>query len=204
MQYDFDNKNINIESIAQKAITDEKLRGELIENLKSKKDTIRENSFNTLLFMSENHPEALYPQWDYFAGMIDSDNAFWKHMAVRLIANITKVDIQNKFDMIIDKYFDLLNDSVIVAGHVTANSGRIAKAKPKLQTKITNKLLNIDRTKQKHKDLIKAGAIKSFDEYFEESQDKKRIMNFVKKQLNSESPKTRKTAKEFLEKWAKS
>jgi hypothetical protein len=204
MQYDFDNKNINIESTAQKAITDEKLLGELIENLKSKKDTIRENSFNTLLFMSENHPEVLYPRWDYFAGMIDSDNAFWKHMAVRLIANITKVDIQDKFDIILNKYFDLLNDSVIVAGHVTANSGKIAKAKPQLQTKITNKLLNIDRTTQKHKDLIKAGAIKSFDEYFEESQDKKRIMNFVKKQLNSESPKTRKTAKAFLEKWAES
>jgi hypothetical protein len=204
MLYDLNNKNINIESTAQKAITDEKLLAELVENLKSKKDTIRENSFNTLLFMSENHPEALYSQWDYFVGMIDSNNAFWRHMAVRLIANLTKADSQNKFDIIFDKYFDLLNDSVIVAGHVTANSGKIAKAKPQLQTKITNELLNIDRTKQKHKDLIKAGAIESFSAYFEESPDKKRIINFVKQQVNCESPKTRKIAKEFLEKWDKS
>ncbi len=114
------------------------------------------------------------------------------------------VDIQNKFDMIFDTYFDLLNDSVIVAGHVTANSGKIAKAKPQLQTKITNKLLSIDETKQKHKDLIKAGAIESFSAYFEESPDKKRIINFVKQQLHCDSPKTRKTAKEFLTKWNKS
>lgn len=103
--------------------------------------------------------------------------------------------------MIFDKYYNLLNDSVIVAGHITADSGKIAKAQPQLQAKITNRLLNLDETKQKHKDLIKAGAIESFSEYFEESQDKKRIMDFVKQQLHCESPKTRKIAKEFLRRW---
>jgi len=80
-------------------------------------------------------------------------------------------------------------------------SARIARAKPGLQTKITDRLLNIDKTSQEHKDLIKAGAIESFSEYFEESKDKNEIIEFVKKQLNCESPKTRKKAKEFLKKW---
>ena len=90
---------------------------------------------------------------------------------------------------------------MIVAGHLAANSGKIAKAKPELQVKITNKLLNIDKTNQKHKDLVKAGAIEAFDKYFEEAKNKNKILEFVKDQLNSKSPKTRKTAKEFLKKW---
>ena len=133
--------------------------------------------------------------------MINSDNAFWKFIAVQLIANLTNVDIKKKFEKIFDKYYDLLNDSVIVAGHITANSGKIARAKPELQSKITNKLLNIDKTTQKHKDLIKAGAIESFNEYFDEAKNKEEIIKFVKKQLNCKSPKTIKKAKEFLKKW---
>ena len=67
------------------------------------------------------------------------------------------------------------------------------------QTKITNKLLNIDKTHRgKQTDLMKAYAIEAFNEYFEEASDKEKILDFVKAQLESKSPKTRKVAKEFF------
>ena len=47
---------------------------------------------------------------------------------------------------------------------------------------------------------LKAGAIISFEKYFKESKDKERIVQFVKNQLNCQSPKTQKIAKEFLKK----
>ncbi|MCK4636703.1 MAG: hypothetical protein KAT49_02360 [Methanomicrobia archaeon] len=200
---DLDKKDVNIESVAKKALRDGKVLSELSEGLLSKKDTIRYNSFKVLLLISEEHPELLYPKWDFFAELIDSDNSYRKLIAVRLIAKLTKIDTENKFEEIFDKYYNLLNGSVIVAGHITANSGKIAKAIPKLQTKITNELLNIDKTNQKHKDLIKSGAIQSFSEYFEESKDKEKIIEFVRAQLDCGSPKTRKIAKEFLKKWEK-
>jgi len=201
MSPDLSERSVSIESMAKEALKDEKALSELLGALKSKNETIRYNSFKVLLLISEEHPEVLYPKWDLLVDMIDSDNAYWKLSAVRIIANLTRVDTENKFEKIFNKYYDLLNDSVIVAGHITANSGRIAKTKPKLQTEITNKLLNIDKTNQEHKDLVKAGTIESFSEYFEESKDKKKIIEFVNKQLNCESPKTRKKAKEFLNKW---
>jgi len=204
MLFDLNDKNVDIESVADHALKDEEVLTELLSNLKIKKETIRFNSFNALLLISEKHPEVLYPKWDLFVNMIDSDNAYWKFIAVHLIANLTKTDSENKFEKIFDKYYNLLNDSVIVAGHITANSGKIAKAKPKFQLQITSKLLNIDKTNQKHKDLIKAGAIESFSEYFEEAENKDKIIEFVKAQLNCESPKTRKIAKQFLKKWDKS
>jgi len=187
--------------VKKEAIKEEKSLPELLEELKSRDDTERYGSFEVLLNLSEKDPASLYPQWDLLAEMLDSKNAYWKLIAVRLIARLTPVDTEDRFEKIFDKYYDLLGDSVIVAGHITANSGKIARAKPALQGRITDRLLNIDRTAQKHKDLIKAGAIDSFGEYFAESDDKEKILEFVKQQLTGESPKTRKIAREFLKKW---
>jgi hypothetical protein len=130
-------------------------------------------------------------------------SAYWKLIAVRIIANLTKADIENKFEEIFDQYYNLLNDSVIIAGHLASDSWKIVKAKPELQTKITNRLLNIDKTNHKHKELIKAGSIESFNEYYEEAENKDEIIEFVREQLKSQSPKTQKKAKEFLNKWEK-
>jgi hypothetical protein len=186
--------------LVKEIIKDEGQLSELLKNILSKKDKVRHNSFKVLLKTSEEQPEVLYYKWDFFANLIDSDNSYLKLIAVRIIANLTLVDRENKFEKIFKKYYALFNDSVIVAGHLAANSGKIAKTKPKLQTKITNKLLSIDKTNQKHKDLVKAYTIEAFDEYFEEAENKKKIIEFVKKQLNSTSPKARKKAKEFLKK----
>lgn len=201
MKINLNNKNINIVNIAKKALKDEKILSGLLEGILSKNEIIRSNCFKVLMLLSEKHPLLLYSKWDYFVELLYNDNAFLKFMAVQLIANLTNIDKENKFNKIFNKYYDLLNDSVIVAGHITANSGKIARAKPELQIKITNKLLNIDKTSQKHKDMIKSGAIESFSEYFNESKERKKIIEFVKKQLNCESPKTRKTAKKFLKEW---
>jgi hypothetical protein len=185
----------------KEALKEEKPLSELLEALKSKNDTERYGSFEVLLRLSEQQPELLYAKWDFLAEMLDSANAYRKLIAVRLLANLAGADSENRFEKIFDKYYDLLGDSVIIAGHITASSGRIARAKPGLRAGITDRLLNIDKTTQKHKDLIKAGAIESFGEYFAESDDKEKIMEFVKKQLVGESPKTRKIAREFLKKW---
>jgi hypothetical protein len=187
----------------EKITINEKPLSELLGALKSKDDAERYGSFEVLLDLSEKNPASLYPHWDFLAEMLGSKNAYRKLIAVRLLSRLTRADSENRFEKIFDKYYNLLNDSVIVAGHITADSGRIARAKPELQARITDRLLNIDKTAQKHKDLIKAGAIDSFGEYFEDSQDKESIMEFVRRQLDGESPKTREKAKEFLKKWEK-
>jgi hypothetical protein len=203
MSLDLRKKDADVKSIAKKALEDHDLLSELVENLKSQEETVRYNSYKVLLQITEKKPEVLYSSWDFLEDMLDAKNTYWRSSSTRLLGNLTTVDTKKRFEKIFDKYYDLLNDSVIIAASITANSGKIAKAKPKLQSKITNKLLSIDKTGQKHKDLIKAGAIESFDEYFEEVKDKKKILKFVKEQLDCESPKTRKKAKEFLKKWEK-
>lgn len=201
---DVSEKGVTVESVAAKALKDAKLLSELLERLTSKEDEVRHNSFRALLIISEEHPEVLYPHWGYFSGLLSSENSYHRYIAVYMIANLTRVDTENKFEGISNGYLNLLNDkSVMVAGHLAVNLGKIVKAKPNLQMKITKMLLDIDKTypRPDRRDLIKGSVIEALDQYFAEAKDQERIIEFVKEQLESTSPKTRKKAKEFLKRW---
>ncbi len=195
-------KTKDVINLSKKGIDTEKL-SEALEGVLSKKDEIRSNSFKILTHVSEEQPKVLYPKWDYLAGLLDSDNHYQRYISISILANLAVVDTKNKFEKIFDKYFsNIEGDRTMVAGQAALNSGKIAKVKPNLQTKITNRLLNIDKTHRgKQIDLIKAYVIEAFNEYFEESSDKKKILGFVKAQLESKSPKTKKLANDFLKKW---
>jgi len=201
---DLTDKNVKIEEVAKVALEDTEFLSELIQNLKTKKETVRFNSSKALNLISKNNPEVLYPEWDYFFDLLDGDNTYWKCSVIPLIANLTRVDRQKKFEIMFEKYFALMNDrSFIPAAYVAKSAATIAKVKPKLRTKITEKLLGIDETRHdpQRRDLVKSDIIDAFNEYFEVAEDKKRIIEFVRQQLNCDSPKTRKTAAKFLNKW---
>ena len=195
------NKKADIEKLAKSAIKDRKSISYLIENLKIKDETIRYNSHKILVNVTEQKPELVYPHWDALEQMLEGKSAYWRLSATKLISNLTPADSENKFDKIFDKYYELLNDRIIIAANMTGYSGKIIKAKPHLEEKITSLLLNIDKANQKHKGLLAFGAIETFDEIYKESKNKIKILEFVKKQLDCDSPKTRKRAEEFLEKW---
>ena len=202
MPANLNNKNVDIKAVAKKALKDDKLLAQLLDNLWSKNETIRYNSHKVLFFITEEYPQTLYSNWDYFVKFLDSDNTYHKLSAILLLANLTRVDRNNKFEKIFEKYYGLLDDkSFITAAYLAGASGKIAKAKPRLQTRITNRLLNIDKTPHdpERRDLVKGAAIESFKEYFEEAKNKKKMIDFVKKQLKSKSPKTKKIAREFME-----
>jgi len=154
--------------------------------------------------MAEDQPEILYLHWDYVAALLKRENTHSKYIGIHLLARLAVVDKDDKFKAVFAGYYHLLGDkSVISAAHVAGNSGRMAKAKPELEARITERLLGIDKTRHKpgHRELIKSYAIDAFNEYFAQTEDKKRILTFVRKQLDSESPKTRKKVREFLNKW---
>jgi hypothetical protein len=196
--------NFTEDKQAESALKDEKRLQELLDGVLSKEDAVRYGSFKALNVLSEKHPERLYDKWDFFADLLGNANTHQKYIAIYIIANLTRVDSEKRFEKLFNTYYGLFGDkSVIPPAHVALNSGKIALAKPKLQAEITSRLLDIDATVQRHKDLVKASAIEAFDAYFEESRDQERIVEFVKAQLDCGSPKTRKMAKAFLKKWSR-
>jgi hypothetical protein len=204
MLTELDRKSINVKKVANKALDDKAILSELIEGVLSKKERIRFNCFKVLLLISEEHPKMLYPKWDFFADLLISPNTYFKYIAIYIVANLAKDDPKNRFEKIFNRYYGLLDDeSVIPPAHVAANSPKIAVAKPHLQTKITNRLLGIDKThhKPERKDLIKSYVIEAFGELIEGARNKKKMLQFVGEQLKAKSPRTKKKAKEFLKNW---
>jgi len=197
---------IRARKLAKKAIKDKGLLPELLQGILSNEDKTRYTSFRALMNICEEQPDLLYPHWDQFVDLLDRENTHSKYIGCYLLASLAAVDRDNKFEEVFDKYYSLLDDkSVIPAAHVARNSGKIVIAKPELEPRITERLLSIDATRHEpgHKELIKSEAIVAFNEYFAVAKDKKKIIEFVKQQAKSKSPKARRTAKKFLETWAK-
>jgi DNA-binding protein YbaB len=197
-------KDADTREIALNALKDVSIFSELLETLKSREDTVRFNSFQSVLYLSEKYPEKIYPYWDFFANLLTSRNTYHKYIGIYLIAALTQHEKGQKFESLFDTYFGLLDDkSVIPPSHIAKNVGKIVRVHPHLEEEITHRLLSIDETHHdpERKALIKGYIIEAFNDYFEISKDKQKIMEFVREQIESESPKTRKIAKEFLRRW---
>ncbi|TET45835.1 hypothetical protein E3J62_06615 [candidate division TA06 bacterium] len=204
MLSDLSKKGANIQRLARKASKNGETLSEVTKGISSDKARVKYGCAKVLRTLSETNPEVLYSSWDFFADMLDTDNTFLKSDAAFIIANLTGVDSKCKFEKLFDKFYGLVDDeSMVTAANVVKISGVVAKAKPKLQSRITNRLLSIDKTHhgRECKNIIKGHAILALDEYFDESRDKKKILKFVKKQLRNPRPGTRKKAEKFLKKW---
>ena len=204
LQCDLEKKQNNSAKIAKQAISNPKLIPELLAGISDETAGVRFKSAKILRVISEQNPNVLYSKLEFFIGLLDHDNNIIKWNAQDVIANLTTVDNKNNFDKIFKKYYKgLYDESMVTAAHVIDNSGKIAIAKPKLQPKITSELLKIDQTSHSTecKNILKGKAILSFQKYFEQVKDQEQILKFVKKQLKSRRPATKKKAERFLKKY---
>ena len=126
-----------------------------------------------------------------------------------IIANLTKIDKEQKFDAIFDKYYSFLNDEYMVTvANVVGNSTRIAIAKSYLVQRIATKLLKVnDISLSSHlsaecKRVVIERTIKSLNLFFDKIEAKAQVLSFVKGQLNSRRTSVRKEAQNFLKKWS--
>ena len=194
--------------MAQHAVSNQRALHDLLDGIspKTQKSIIRESSSKAVLYLSEQHPDVLLPHWAYFVKLLKSDNGFSKYVAVHVIANLVTAGDDGRFEKSFNIFYKLLDDeSVMVASHVAGVSGQIARAKPQLQPKITQRLLGIAQTHfpAERQALIISYAIPSLDEYFADSpaREQDRMLAFVQQQVGCASPKTRRLAKDFVKKW---
>ncbi len=200
-KYELDKKNPDLNKLAANALSNNELFQELIQGILSKDNKIRQNSFKVLQIISKENPEFLYPEWDYFAKMLKSKNSYHQYIAIYLIANLTAIDKENKFEKIFDDYYMILcGDKAMTASHVALNSSKIILNKPQLQDRIIDILLDIENIHQgKQKELIKSYVIEALRKVYPEINNKEKVMKFIEGQLNSSSPKTRDLAACFIE-----
>lgn len=182
----------------------------LFTGTSSPKAAIRYGCAKVLMDLSAEYPEKLYPYMDSFIGLLDSKYRILIWNALAIIANLTKVDEEKKFDAIFDKYFDFLNNEYMVTvANTVGNSGKIALAKQYLIPRITAELLKVENVSvtphltEECKRVIAEGAIKTFDMFFDklDEKEKKEVLSFVKRQLNSSRRRLSEKASFFFKKW---
>ena len=196
-------KEVNYEYFANNLLKNSNLISHYLEGLYSKNQLYMENCYNVLKLISEKKPNFLYSHWDFFVDYMHSENHYHKTAAVIILSNLTSADKDKRFETIFDDFFSVLKTEKTMAPmHLIKNSSKIINNKPELEDKVTDIFLNIDSIHPgKQIELVKSAVIESFKDYFPKAKNKKKIINFVEKQLDSSSPKTRKQAKDFLDKF---
>ncbi len=198
-------KSITKEGLLQKLKQDFDLLPTILSGLSSSKAAIRYGCAKVLMDLSEDCPEKLYPYMDLFIDLLNSKYRILTWNAMAIIANLTKVDADKKFDVIFNKYFSFINDEYMVTvANAVGHSGKIALAKPYLINKITNELLKVENIStgphltEECKRVIAEAAIKSFNMFFDQIEQKDKVISFVESHLNSSRRTLREEAENFL------
>ncbi len=198
-------KQSKAKNLAKEVIKNPKLLPEIIKGFLADAANLKFKSAKILVLISREKPELLYPNFDFFAKHLDNKNTILKWNAMDVIANLTPLDSEKKFDRLFKKFYNMLYEgSLVTAAHVVTCSPIIAKAKPYLEEKITKKILRLEKfplpTKE-CRNVLKGHAIKALDQYFDQVKNKNEVINFVKKELKNIRNATRKKAEKFLKKW---
>ncbi len=204
-------KSIKKEQLFKKVIQNDELIPELLKGISSPKPAIRYGCAKILMDLSEEKPGQLYPYMDFFISLLESKYRILTWNAIIIIANLTKVDTENKFDDIFEKYYSLLdNEYMVTVANVVGNSGKIALAKPHLMNQIVEKLLTVEKISttphlsSECKRVIAEHTIKTFDLFFPQITQKENVFAFVKKYLKSSRKTLQIESENFLKKWGKS
>lgn len=197
-------RNSDKGKIADEVIQNPYLLNFILEGLENKKADIKYGCEKILMIISENNPAILYPHFDFFTELLDHKSNIMKWGAIKIIANLTPVDSENKFDKIFDKYFAPIPGPVMItAANIIGSSAKIALAKPHLIQKIIKELLKVENAKYQTEECLNVSLghfIVSVDKFFNRIDDKKPVVELISKQLNNTRNATKKKAAQFLKK----
>ena len=93
---------------------------------------------------------------------------------------------------------------MVTVANVVGNSAKIALAKPYLAQKVTDELLKVENIAttphltEECKRVIAEHAIKSFAQFFDEIEQKEKVVSFVESYVDSPRKTLGKAAEEFL------
>ncbi|MCK5402717.1 hypothetical protein KAI60_01265 [Candidatus Bathyarchaeota archaeon] len=202
------NKSLTREELFQKVSQNFDLLPKILDGVSSQKAAIRYGCAKVLMDLSEEYPEKLYHHIDFFINLLDSKYRILTWNAMAIIANLTRVDTDKKFDAIFNHYFNFTNDEYMVTvANVVKHSAQIALAKPYLIPKITIELLNVENISlsphltEECKRVIIEKTLKSFTKFLDKIEDKEEVLSFVQKYLNSSRKPLRNQAEKIIKRW---
>ena len=195
----------DLETLAKKAENNAQIIQLLIDELKNREARIKYGSLNTLVLISEKSPKSLYPFFDFFIKLLNSEKNVFKLGAIKIICNLSVVDEKKNIETHFKKLYSFISEKKLSpAANIIKGSSVVLQSKPELADKIISKLLQI-RTNEYEtkecKEILKGQAVDLFYKFFEKLPQKEKIKTFVRESLNSNRNSTKKKAEKFMKKY---
>lgn len=200
-------KDFDVDWFVQLAINDIDARNEIVRQmLTNSAIMVYYHCYYVVEKASRNQPELFYPYWHEISELIHHENSYHRDFALEIIGNLAKIDFENRFAEIEDDYFSIIDDEKFMTGNCCVkNLSKIYRYKSEQRERIIETLLDIDNRCEytmKQKGVLKADVLEIFDEVYEEVAERENIDGFIRAEVNSVSPKTRKKAKELIKKYS--
>ena len=188
--------------LARKAIKHRRLVPDIIEGLGEDKARIKYGCAKALRIMSELRPDLLYPQFDFFVRLLDQENKIFQWDAAFVLSQLARADEDDKFSVVIDKYFSPIPGPVMItAANVIQGGARIAQAKPHLADRIAAEMLKVGKARYQTpecRNVAIGHAILALGKLLPLLRDPTPAVQFVRKQKRNPRPATRKKAQHVL------
>ncbi|MGE5293558.1 MAG: hypothetical protein ACM3VT_01890 [Solirubrobacterales bacterium] len=200
-------KQIDVATAAERLVSNPEQISGLIEALQAERGSVKYACEKSLRLVSERRPELTYPHFDAFAALLDHENNFLKWGGIMTIANLTAVDVENRFEAIFDRYYAPIGGpAMITAANIIGSSPTIVRSKPRLASRIVQEILKVEKARYKHhgtpspecRNVAIGHAIDAFDQFFDLIEDKASVTTFVKRQLKNTRKPVAKRAERFL------
>jgi hypothetical protein len=194
---------IDIEEFVRLSIDEPSTRDEIIHQMLINPDImVYYHCFYVVTRASQDRPDLFYPYWEALVPLLKHKNSYHRDIALTILANLTAIDDEDRFTGVFADYFEHIKDpKFMTARCCIQNSLKIIRYKPKQSDRIIEFLLDIDQRchyPEKQKALLKCDVLEVLSEVYQDVADKPEIAAFIKAQVVSLSPKTKKKAKELI------
>jgi hypothetical protein len=194
----------NLEAIAERIVGQPSLLPEVFSGLRVDQARIRYGCLKLLRLLSETRPAALYPEFDQFVGLLESEKIILKWGAIIIVGNLAAVDSDNKMEALLDRYLQPISGPVLItAANTIGGAAKVALAKPHLRDKVVQALLQVETAKYQSpecRNVALGHVLKSLDLVFGDVGDQQQVINFVKRQLRNRRNAVKLAARRFLKK----
>jgi hypothetical protein len=195
-------RDIDPETLADQILQQPDLAAQALKALSAEDPRVKYGTAKALRLVSEKAPEALYPQMDFFTGLLDCENTILQWNAILILGNLAQADRKKKLDAILSQYLRPIRGPVMItAANTIRGAARIAAAKPALADRIVRDILRVEKANYQTaecRNVACGHAILALEDCYNQVVQKGPVIDFVKRQLENPRNATRKKAAAFL------
>ena len=144
----------------------------------------------------------LYPHFDFFVALLAHDSHILQWNATLTLANLARVDRDEKLETILDRYLDLIaGPNMIGAANAIRGAAIIARAKPHLLDRIVTRIMRVERAEYatpECRNVAVGHALRALEELAALLPDQRSVRLFAARQLGNPRPATSAKARKFL------